>query len=564
MKLLKRAAMAAGYFWLMQTARSDPSQTPHTTYSLDDIGINTITGFSNGPHFTNYEIPPFQGDGQIVFSQPHETVNNVANAGATYILNEPLPSDIDVMSLASLDHSKVTGTAPDERSGLSVATVENFRGDGVSAVAICNNGTAIRLVFPKQTPPNEISLVADATFWLQFVTNIGDINNDGNTDLFAGGFDLLSESNRVGFILFGTILVEFGQVINLFDQNYGIKLIRNSDPVENLVIRAIRLLDFNGDGYDDVPFFPHSNVALDPKLLNTGYILYGGKNLPTEIVLDDLDGSDGFRLTAAVAFAFNGWHMATAVFTASGLSDLLIASENREFYYGQPGVSEAVVVYGGNNVAVDGVFSLETMSNVFRIIPPVTINWSISSVSGGFDFNGDGSGDFVLGIHYSDPTSTFNILSESIIIFGGTGEPSIDLARLDGSNGVTLTDGLITAYHGNIVASMSNNRAMIATHGITLFPFSANGKVTIIRSLCSPSLSPTTSNTPSPSPTTTPSSPNDKPCMPLRALHGVNYSGEYGPVCLDHVISKTSKKTNRCLKSIRCIFSTQTSHQQYC
>lgn len=145
--------------------------------------------------------------------------------------------------------------------------------------------------------------------------------------------------------------------------------------------------------------------------------------------LTDLDGTNGFRIDGAGAGDGLGAAVASAGdLNSDGLTDLILRAEN---------TTDAYVVFGATG-GFDPAFSITALdgSNGFRIDG---VNGPFpDSVRAAGDVNGDGIDDVIVGSPGSNAAG--DEPEEAYIIFGSTGDFSatVDIATLDGTNGLTL------------------------------------------------------------------------------------------------------------------------------
>jgi len=167
---------------------------------------------------------------------------------------------------------------------------------------------------------------------------------------------------------------------------------------------------------------------------------------PISIFLDDLDGTNGFRVSgtdtrdglgAAVSGThdFNGDGFGDVVVGASGVDVNGTSDEGATYVmFGGPGGFEANL----SVASLDG-------SNGFRIEGIDDGDESGFSVSGSGDVNGDGRSDLVIGA----PGAFFEFpggsvpAGESYVVYGASNGfgPNFDLSALDGSNGFLFDEG---------------------------------------------------------------------------------------------------------------------------
>jgi len=198
--------------------------------------------------------------------------------------------------------------------------------------------------------------------------------------------------------------------------------------------------DINGDGFDDVlvgsPDYTFEGVVGDS---GRSYVIFGKANWADTPLIGpaDLDGTNGFRLTASEPNGRIGYSVSSAGdINGDGFADLIIGAPGQyQPYEAGDKDGQAFVVFGRANWENVDLFSLDG-SNGFQLRGPSDYGLAGFSVSSAGDVNGDGLDDLLVGA-----PEERTLAGTSYIVFGKadwTGTPQLDLGALNGTNGFQL------------------------------------------------------------------------------------------------------------------------------
>ncbi len=205
--------------------------------------------------------------------------------------------------------------------------------------------------------------------------------------------------------------------------------------------------DINGDGIDDliVGAWRRNGLA------GSSYVVFGKRTgFVATLNLDNLNGSNGFRLDGALAGDGAGYSVSAAGdINGDGIGDLIIGAPNADPNGIRSGSS--YVVFGrdtanaGNFPATLALSGLNG-SDGFRLDGAATDDRSGFSVSNAGDINDDGIDDLIVGAPGADPDGNSSA-GRSYVVFGkntamvGGFPASLQLANLNGTDGFRL-DGV--------------------------------------------------------------------------------------------------------------------------
>jgi hypothetical protein len=177
------------------------------------------------------------------------------------------------------------------------------------------------------------------------------------------------------------------------------------------------------------------------------YVVFGGTGGVANVLLDELDGNNGFRL--AVADPLNGIQLGATLSSAGdvngdGFDDIIVgAAYSNAHDDAEAGTSYVIFGHAGGFYPVVNVDELDG-TNGFRIDGAEAGDRLGIAVSGAGDVNGDGYDDLLVATQLGGNTipSSPNAGQVYVLFGSGTGFAStIDLASLTASEGVRLDGG---------------------------------------------------------------------------------------------------------------------------
>jgi len=403
--------------------------------------------------------------------------NNGSDSGSSYVVFGNQDGFSSTLNLSSLDGSngfRLDGVTAFDFSGHSVSGAGDINGDGIDDLIIGanradNNGFgsgSSYVVFGRQdgfsSTLNLSSLDGSNGFRLDgaasgndsgdSVSSAGDINGDGIDDLIIGApsADNNSRDSGSSYVVFGS-QDGFSPTLDLssLDGSNGFRLdgaVAFDDSGDSVSGAG----DINGDGIGDLIIgAPGANN--DGSRSGSSYVVFGSQNdfSPT-LNLSSLDGNNGFRLDGAARLGQSGFSVSGAGdINGDGIDDLIIGAFRADNNVSDSGSS--YVVFGSQD-DFSPTIDLSSLdgSNGFRIDGAARLGQSGFSVSGAGDINGDGINDLIIGAFRAELSS-----GSSYVVFGSQNgfSPTIDLSRLDGSNGFRLAGAVLGDISGFSVSS---------------------------------------------------------------------------------------------------------------
>ncbi|MCA9865572.1 MAG: FG-GAP repeat protein [Anaerolineales bacterium] len=212
--------------------------------------------------------------------------------------------------------------------------------------------------------------------------------------------------------------------------------------------------DINGDGLDDFIIGAPSASPNGTQSAGEAYVILGRAANPSSLSLNDLDGSNGFRVSG---LAFNdevGYAVSGAGdVNKDGYDDLIIGAPGVEADDDIEDAGAAYVIFG--RATFPAQLNLETLNgtNGFRIDGIVIDARTGAGVAQAGDINGDGYDDMLIGA----PEATVGgkeWVGQAFAVMGRHSfPPVIDLNTLNGSDGFLINGVAAESSTGKILRS---------------------------------------------------------------------------------------------------------------
>ncbi|UXP31650.1 HYR domain-containing protein [Reichenbachiella agarivorans] len=414
---------------------------------LDGTNGFEIGDFSNAftnsmrPGYTVNGIGDINGDGlnDIAIADPFEYCVLGQECGYTFVIFGSSTFSDATFDIGNLDGSNgfiLTGQNWSQ-SGMGMSGMD-INADGYSDLVIGARSGSLSLdgkiyvLFGKSSPFDALisyaSLDGSNGFIIegdnsvmgdigQYLTNLGDINDDGIDDL------ALSNNNNRIYIYYGHtgVFTSPFQIADL-DGSNGFTIDETSG-ITNLKM-VYHAGDINDDGINDVLIRTSSSSI---------YALFGKNTFTSSVMLNDLDGSNGFVLTG---FGSNSYDIqGGGDFNGDGIEDFVIGPK---------------IIYGRSSWPATLIPGDLKPGQYYQT---TTHSESVSILG---DINHDGLSDLLSGkstYHQYSANSQFNDPGYMYVIFGFAATDVTDPAITCPTNQVVTAGSALLDYTGDAVVS---------------------------------------------------------------------------------------------------------------
>ncbi|MDZ8093521.1 MAG: hypothetical protein RMZ42_16545, partial [Nostoc sp. DedQUE05] len=450
-------------------------------FIINGIAVNPYSGYSvsNAGDINN------DGIDDLIIGAPNAKGNGKDNAGQSYVMfGKTNLGSGGTLNLSSLDGTNgflINGIAENDSSGISVSNAGDINNDGIDDLIIgapgvkrngirntgqsyvvfggtnLGSGGTLNLSDLNGTNGFLINAIAVDDFLGAFVSNAGDINNDGIDDLIIGAFNPYADDRNYpwqSYVVFGGRNLGSGGTLNLssLDGTNGFLIngIAVGDDSEGISIRNAE--DINNDGIDDLIIGAPGAKPNGIRRAGQSYVVFGGTNLGSGGIfnLAFLNGNNGFIINGIAEDNYSGKSVSNAGdINNDGIDDLIIGAP-----YADPnGIRDAgqsYVVFGGTNIATSNTSPNLTGTSDADNLFSTPSNNIINGLTGDDTIKGNGGEDkFLFRLGDGDDT---------IADFGGIGKnttptsaaiANVDTLQFKGS-GLTAQNLQLTQNGNNL------------------------------------------------------------------------------------------------------------------
>jgi hypothetical protein len=380
---------------------------------------------------------------------------NGASSGAAYVIfgkQGGFGSKIDLSELDGANGFRLAGEAASDRAGSAVSSAGDVNSDGYSDIVIgasrasphgAESGASYVVFGAAGGFPSSIelsSLNGTTGFKLNgaraydrtglSVSSAGDFNNDGFDDFIIGAPYVHETNQKPGraYIVYGKgSAFSSSMELSALNGTQGIKLVAGQEG-DYLGVSVSGIGDFNGDGFNDVAIGAPdgTGVGYDRYLQGLAYVVFGGASMPATVQLLELDGQSGMVVQGKQSNDLGQSVAAAGDIDGDGFSDVVIGDPAHwENFQGNSYDIGAAHVLFGRNAGLGFLVDVAAFNgrNGFSVVGKKSDFYNCCytglSVSGGGDFNGDGTGDLIVGSPKEQPPGENNRNGGGYIVYGG-------------------------------------------------------------------------------------------------------------------------------------------------
>ncbi len=424
---------------------------------LTPVGLNSIDGATGFPLVGNARgdlagrssasVGDINGDGldDFVIGAGSADPDGNQNAGIAYVIfgRTDQPADIRLGAMLASDGFKLVGVRSGDLVGESVGAAGDVNGDGFKDLILGAPGSdldetedvgAAYIVYGAATfspvlyvnqlnGTNGVRLngIAEGDLTGVSVSGAGDLNQDGYSDVIVGASGAQAggkEGAGVAYVVFGSSALPATMDLASLNGNNGLRLSGNETDAQtgNAVAAAG---DVNRDGFADVAVAAWKSSKGAKAEVGAAYVVFGRPTFGANLVLNKLDGNNGFKMTGVEQGDRAGRGLAGGGdANGDGFDDLLLGAPFAGSLTGH-----AYIVYGSANPPTNIDLGALNGSNGYRIVGASTNDQAGFSVSFLQDIDGNGLDDLLIGADSAGEGSR-RFAGEAYAILSAAGTPA--------------------------------------------------------------------------------------------------------------------------------------------
>jgi hypothetical protein len=388
-----------------------------------------------------------------------------------------LPATLDLASLMANQGLLIEGTVSGDLTGYSVTGAGDVNGDVLSDLLVgaqfaspmsrSQAGTAY-LIYGNRT----LSAALDLNALTQVqgmviqgaglndhagssVSNAGDVNGDGLSDLVIGAYYASPLSRTyagAAYVIYGSRKMPAVLDLNTLNATQGM-VIQGAVAGDYAASSVSSAGDVNGDGLSDLVVGAFGASPLNRTNAGAAYLIYGSRVLPAVLDLKTLTQAQGMVIQGAGAGDRAGTVSSAGDVNGDGISDILIAASQAS-PLSRSLAGAVYLIYGTKYLP--GVLDLNTLTAAQGLAIQGAVvgdNAGFSASSAG-DVNGDGIADIIIGARQASPQGRYQA-GTVYLIFGSSRLPAVlDLnTSLIAAQGIMIQGAVAGDRTGTSVSS---------------------------------------------------------------------------------------------------------------
>jgi gliding motility-associated-like protein len=346
------------------------------------------------------------GDGidDFMLSSPLKRQINYYD-GAVYVIfgkTGGFPPEFFLSSINGTNGFKFTGTEYFEVAGIIIDNVGDFNNDGHDDIGISGTGNAGKAYvlygkngsFPPLILSTDLNGINGAVITNDpagdkvggSIAGLGDVNGDGIPDIAVASYEASKK-----FVIYGRSGFPGTFNVSTLNGTNGFVVDHSTAPLAYSEVRKVG--DLNHDGFNDIAF-------------NKYYVLFGSASIPASVDLNNLNGTNGFKLENSGSESKFG---SIGDFNKDGIDDYIFIGSSMDAY----------VLYGKTTwtspVNITSISAKDGLKFSFNYAYNTALNFA-------GDVNHDGIDDIILGANkYFSPFDPLKVNTDpgrAYVIYG--------------------------------------------------------------------------------------------------------------------------------------------------